>query len=256
MHELESTSALVTGAGNGIGRAIAGELARRGAAVAAVDIDKPGADATVEAIVAAGGRATAVPANLLEPGEIEEAVATAADAFGSLDILVNNAGVMDSLMTPTTVTLDQWERVMAVNATAPFLLIKYAVPRMIAQGGGAIVNIASIAGLAGARAGVAYTASKHAVVGLTRNVAWAYADQGIRCNAVCPGGVSTEIATRQVRGDERDPLGVERYRMATSMKPRPGEPREIANVVAFLASSDASFLNGAIVPVDGGWTAA
>lgn len=253
MTALDGTTAIVTGGASGIGRAICGRFAASGAAVAVVDIDESGADATAGAIADAGGRAIAVTTDLRVPDDIAAAVARVGDEFGSIDVLVNNAGVMDALRPPLSVSLPQWELAFAVNVTAPFLLCQAVLPGMIANGRGAIVNIASIAGLSGGRAGTAYTASKHALVGLTRSIAFTHVEDGIRCNAICPGGVATGIADRD---DPRDPFGAERYRLAHATKPRHGEPDEIASVAAFLASDRASFVNGAIVPVDAGWTAA
>ena len=250
---LDGRVAIVTGGASGIGRAICGRFAAEGAAVAVVDIDEPGAVTTADTITGAGGRAIAVTADLRAPNDIAAAAARSRGELGPVDVLVNNAGVMDALRPPLSVSLPQWELAFAVNVTAPFLLCQAVLPDMIANGRGMIVNIASIAGLSGGRAGTAYTASKHALVGLTRNIAFTHAEDGIRCNAICPGGVSTGIATRD---DPRDPFGAQRYRLAHATKPRHGEPDEIAAAAAFLASDLASFVNGAILPVDGGWTAA
>ena len=253
MTALEGRIAIVTGGASGIGRAISARFAVEGAAVAVLDVNGPGADATAETIADEGGRAIAVTADLRVPEEIAAAAARARDELGTVDVLVNNAGVMDALRPPLSVSLPQWEVAFAVNVTAPFLLCQAVLPGMIANGRGAIVNIASIAGLSGGRAGTAYTASKHALVGLTRSIAFTHVEDGIRCNAICPGGVSTGIATRD---DPRDPFGAQRYRLAHATKPRHGEPDEIAAAAAFLASDQASFVNGAILPVDAGWTAA
>ena len=250
---LDGMVAIVTGGASGIGRAICGRFAAEGAAVAVVDIDEPGAVATAEAIVGAGGQAVAVTADLRVPDDIAAAAARVRAELGSVDVLVNNAGVMDALRPPLSVSVAQWELAFAVNVTAPFLLCQAVLPDMIANRRGVIVNIASIAGLLGGRAGTAYTASKHALVGLTRSIAFTHVEDGIRCNAICPGGVSTGIADRD---DPRDPFGAQRYRLAHATKPRHGEPDEIAAAAAFLASDQASFVNGAILPVDGGWTAA
>ena len=253
MTALDGRVAIVTGGASGIGRAICERFGAEGAAVAVFDIDEAGADSTAAAIVGAGGRAMAATTDLRVPDDIAAAAARARDEFGVVDVLVNNAGVMDALRPPLKVSLPQWEVAFAVNVTAPFLLCQAVLPGMIANGRGAIVNIASIAGLSGGRAGTAYTASKHALVGLTRSIAFTHVEDGIRCNAICPGGVSTGIADRD---DPRDPFGAQRYRLAHATKPRHGQPDEIAAVAAFLASDQASFVNGAILPVDAGWTAA
>lgn len=252
MTALDGRVAIVTGGASGIGRAICTRFAAEGAAVAVVDIDEPGAASAAEAITAEGGRAVAVTADLRSPDDIAAAEARVREHLGPVHVLVNNAGVMDALRPPLNVSLPQWELAFAVNVTAPFLLCQAVLPGMIAEQRGAIVNIASIAGLSGGRAGTAYTASKHALVGLTRSIAFTHVEDGIRCNAICPGGVATGIATRD---DPRDPFGAERYRLAHATKPRHGEPDEIAAVAVFLASDQASFVNGAILPVDAGWTA-
>jgi NAD(P)-dependent dehydrogenase (short-subunit alcohol dehydrogenase family) len=148
---------------------------------------------------------------------------------------------------------DDWERVMAVNVTAPFLLTRALVPAMLDRGRGAIVTTASGAGLRGGGAGAAYTASKHAVIGLTRNVAWSYAGRGIRANVVCPGAVATAISADQ---PPRDPEAMALWQPIIDLVPRRGEPEEVAALIAYLASDDASFVNGAVVTADGGWDAA
>ena len=252
MNALDGRVAIVTGGASGIGRAICTRFAASGAAVAVVDIDEPGAASAAEAITAEGGRAVAVTADLRSPDDIAATEARVREHLGPVDVLVNNAGVMDALRPPLNVSLPQWELAFAVNVTAPFLLCQAVLPGMIAEQRGAIINIASIAGLSGGRAGTAYTASKHALVGLTRSIAFTHVEDGIRCNAICPGGVATGIATRD---DPRDPFGAQRYRLAHATKPRHGEPDEIAAVAVFLASDQASFVNGAILPVDAGWTA-
>jgi NAD(P)-dependent dehydrogenase (short-subunit alcohol dehydrogenase family) len=251
---MQTPSAIVTGAGNGIGRAIAHRLAGDGLCVGVLDIDAGGVADSVGSIIAGGGSAVALTADLLDPEAIDQAVGRFVVETGRIDVLINNAGLMDGMLTVETVTLDQWQRVMGVNVTAPFLLCKAVIPTMLAQNAGSIVNIASIAGVAGGRAGTAYTASKHAVIGLTKSIAWTYADRGLRCNAVCPGGVVTGIGKRQLKGTV-DELGAQRFRAATALKPRSADPSEIANVVRFLASQEASFINGAVIVADAGWTA-
>jgi NAD(P)-dependent dehydrogenase (short-subunit alcohol dehydrogenase family) len=253
MTRLATKVALVTGGGNGIGRAIAVRLASDGAAVVVVDIAEAAAAETTDRISRAGGRAIHVRADITDAADVDHAVTTAIREFGRVDVLCNNAGIMDGMFPVADVPVDLWERVFAVNVTAPFLFSRLVIPGMLERGSGAVINIASVAGLFGGRAGAAYTASKHALVGLTRNIAWTYADVGIRANAICPGGIRTDIGLRDV---ERHTLGLERYTATQSTMPRSGEPEEIAAVAAFLASDDASLVNGDVIPVDGGWTAA
>jgi NAD(P)-dependent dehydrogenase (short-subunit alcohol dehydrogenase family) len=252
MRDLTDKVSIITGSASGIGRAIAMRFAAEGAVVIVADVNVEGADVTVDAIAKANGRAHAVAVDLRDPTDIKRAVGDVLAEHGRIDVLCNNAGVMDALRPPLEVSLELWELVMAVNATAPFLLTQAVLPGMIAQGSGSIVNIASIAGIAGGRAGTAYTVSKHALVGLTRSVAFTHLEDGIRCNAICPGGITTGIASRD---DPRDDFGAVRYRLAHAMKPRHGDPAEIAKAAVFLASDEASFVNGVIMPVDGGWTA-
>jgi NAD(P)-dependent dehydrogenase (short-subunit alcohol dehydrogenase family) len=159
---------------------------------------------------------------------------------------------MDEMMPAGECTDELWARVLQVNLTAPFILTRTWLNRQIPLGGGSIVNIASVGGLRGARAGVAYTASKHGVVGLTQNVAFMYAQKGVRCNAIAPGGVDTEIAAGI---KNPSPFGLERATAGLSLNPRTASAEEVAQVALFLASDDASIVNGIIMPCDAGWTA-
>ena len=250
----ENQVALVTGAASGIGRALVQQFVAEGAAVVAVDIAEGALQQVVTELQAQGGKATACVANVSSDADVEHMIALATSTYGRLDILCNNAGIMD-LMTPTAdVPLALWERVLAINLTGPFLACRRAIPLMLEHGGGKIVNTASEAGLRGGTAGTPYTVSKHGVVGLTRSIAFHYGDQGIRCNAVCPGGVETAIG---VGGGMPHEAGLAKVMAATqSAAIRVAKPEQIAAVIAFLASDDASNVNGAILPADGGWFAA
>ncbi|MGD9713556.1 MAG: SDR family oxidoreductase, partial [Thermomicrobiales bacterium] len=172
-----------------------------------------------------------------------------------LDVLVNNAGVMDYMQGVGELTDDVWRKVMSINLDGPMYTMRRAVRQMIAQGGGSIVNVASVGGIEGGAAGAAYTASKHALVGLTRNTAWVYALQGIRCNAVCPGGVNTRISETMPQ-DKLDHAGAARAGAYAALIPKMIEPEDVADLIAFLASDDSARINGAIIPIDVGWTAA
>lgn len=174
------------------------------------------------------------------------------EAFGSLDILVNNAGIMDGMEPVVEVTDERWERIFAVNTTAVMKSMRIAIPIFLEQGHGVIVNNISAGGLYGARAGAAYTASKHAVVGLTKNTAFMYADKNIRCNGIAPGAVATNIQTSMTSISES---GAKRQALGLAINPRIGQPEEIAKLAIFLGSDDASFVNGQVVAIDGGWTA-
>lgn len=249
--ELESSNVVVTGAGSGIGRAAALRFAALGAKVVVADLDAGRAKAVVEEILADGGTAVAVTGDLSEQAVVDRVVTTAVETFGGLNVLVNNAGIMDQMSAAADVTDAEWERLIRVNLTAPFLLIRAALPHMLAEGKGAIVNVASEAGLRGSAAGAAYTASKHGVVGLTKSVAVMYRGAGIRSNAIAPGGTRTNIAV------SADPAAHGPRTLGAYMGNvgRVAEAEEQAAAIVFLASDAASNINGAVLPVDNGWSA-
>jgi len=247
----EHSSVIVTGAGSGIGRAAALRFAADGARVVVADIDAARAAAVVEEIEAAGGTAVAVTGDLSEQAVVDHVVGTAVDAFGGLDVLVNNAGIMDQMSAAAEVSDQEWDRVIRVNLTAPFLLIRAALPHMLARGKGAIVNTASEASLRGSAAGTPYTVAKHGIVGLTRSVAVMYRERGIRANAIAPGGTRTNIAVDAVPG-AHGPTVLASYLQNIG---RVAEADEQAAAIVFLASDAASNVNGVILPVDNGWAA-
>ncbi|MFI7444636.1 SDR family NAD(P)-dependent oxidoreductase [Nonomuraea indica] len=241
--------ALVTGAGSGIGRAMAVAFAAAGARVVVCDIDAGSAADTAAGI---GDAALPVTADISAEDSVAALVETAISRYGRIDVLCNNAGIMDTMALPADIPPHLWERVLRVNLTGTFLVTHAVLPHMLSQGGGAIVNTASEAGIRGGAAGAAYTASKHGVVGLTRSVAWAYAKDGIRCNAILPGPTLTGIVTNTTL----DPAGAARLSPVLTLGERLAQPEQMADAALFLASDAASFVNGAIVPVDGGWSAA
>ena len=248
---LANRSVIVTGAGSGIGRAAALRFAREAARVLAADLNAEAANAVVDLIRAAGGTAVAVTGDLSVPAVVDQVVKTAVEAFGGIDVLVNNAGIMDHMSACADVSNTEWERVIRVNLTAPFLLTRAALPHMLARGKGVIVNTASEAGLRGSAAGTAYTVSKHGVIGLTRSVAIMYRNAGIRANAIAPGGTATNIS---VAADPaaHGPQAIGAY---MSNIGRVSEADEQAAAIVFLASDAASNINGVILPVDNGWSA-
>ncbi|TCI65171.1 glucose 1-dehydrogenase [Exiguobacterium sp. SH0S2] len=250
--KLSGKTALVTGAGSGMGRAIAKLYAAEGARIVAVDMNGDTVEAVASEIKSSGGEAVGIAANVTKQADIDNMVATATGQFGSLDILVNNAGIMDNFMTVGEVTDDVWDRVIAVNLTGPMKIARAAINVMEKQeSGGVIINIASVGGLFGTRGGAAYVASKHALIGLTKNIAATYGTFGkIRANAIAPGGVNTNIGATITAPSE---LGM-RAIQAAGEAPM-GEPDQIASAALFLASSDSSFVNGDVLKVDGGWTA-
>ncbi|MEV4582083.1 SDR family oxidoreductase [Nonomuraea jabiensis] len=191
MSAFDNKICLITGAGSGIGRAMAVGFAKAGARVVACDVNEESARRTAADI---GAAALAVTADIGDEAAVAALVGTAIDAHGRIDVLCNNAGIMDTMALPADITLAEWDRVLRVNLTGTFLVTHAVLPHLLRQGGGAIVNTASEAGIRGGAAGAAYTASKHGVVGLTKSVAWAHAKDGIRCNAILPGPTMTGIA--------------------------------------------------------------
>ncbi|MFC5468949.1 glucose 1-dehydrogenase [Cohnella suwonensis] len=249
--KLQGKVAVVTGAGSGMGKAIATLYAQEGAKVVAADMNQAALDAVVAEIKAAGGEATAIVVNVSKNEEVVNMVDTAVKTYGSIDVLVNNAGIMDNFMPVADVKDDLWDRVLGVNLNGVFYGSRAALKYMVEQDSGVIINNASVGGLFGARGGAAYIASKHGVIGLTKNIASTYGREGkIRANAIAPGGVNTNISSTIT---EPSALGFAAIR--DTGPSRMADPMEIARVALFLASDDASFVNGVTVPVDGGWTA-
>lgn len=250
--KLKDKVAVVTGAASGMGKAIATLFAKEGAKVVVSDLNGEGAQATVDEITAAGGTAIAVTTNVAKEDDVQKMIDTAVSEYGTLDIMVNNAGIMDNFMPAHKLTDEMWDRVLAVNTYGVMRGTRKALEIFLEKESGVIVNIASAAGITGSRAGFAYTASKHAVVGMTKNVGYQYAEKGIRCNAIAPGGVNTNIGTTMAEPDE---FGMARSMAGIDSNPRSGEPEEIAAVALFLASDDSSFVNGEVIRADAGWLA-
>lgn len=250
MERLQGRRAVVTGAGDGIGAAIAERLVAEGARVLVVDLDEEAAARTAARL---GDAARAQPADVSREADVAAAIRAAVDAFGGLDVLVNNAGI-GIAGTALGTDMDAYERVMAVNVRGTFLGIRHAVPAMREGGGGTIVNLSSIAALVGLPGRAAYTASKGAIDALTRAAAIDHLADGIRINAVAPGTVETPWIDRIV-GETDDP-GAEKRRMRERQPHgRFVQPAEIAAMVAFLASDEAASIVGATMVVDGGMTA-
>lgn len=249
---LKDKVAIVTGAASGMGKSIAEAYAREGAKVVVSDMNIEGAQEVAESIQATGAEAVAVKTDVTSEEEVEQLFEETKHNFGRLDILVNNAGIMDGMEPVGEISDERWEMVFAVNTTAVMKSMRMAVNLFLEQGSGTIVNNISAGGLYGARAGAAYTASKHAVVGLTKNTAFMYADQNIRCNGIAPGAVKTNIGSSMKNMSE---TGAARQGLGLAINPRAGEPEEIAEAAVFLGSDEASFVNGQVLAVDGGWTA-
>lgn len=252
--KLQNKVAVVTGAASGMGKAIAELYAKEGAKVILADYNFEGAEAVVNEITANGGSAKAVKANVAELSDIENMIDTAINEYGTLDILVNNAGIMDGFEPVGEITDEKWDRIFDVNTKGVMRAMRKAVNYWLENDKkGAIVNTISTGGLNGAHAGVAYGASKHAVVALTKNSGFMYAQKGIRINGIAPGAVETNIGTSMTNISE---FGMGRSGLTHALSPRSGQPEEIAQAALFLASDEASFVNGTVVTVDGGWTAA
>ena len=252
---LQGKVAVVTGAGSGMGLAIATRFAQHGARVVAGDWNAARLEAAVAAIQADGGTIVGSHGNIADQPTAEGLVELAIRTHGRLDVVCNNAGVMDYMQGVAELADDVWRRVLSINLDGPMFTSRAAVRHMLTQGGGAIVNIASTAGLHGGAAGAAYTVSKHGLIGLTRSTAWMYAKRGIRCNAICPGATATNIGESMPR-EKLDMAGAERSGAFTALVPAFLAPTDIAALALFLASDEARHINGALIPADAGWDAA
>ncbi len=249
--KLKDKIVVVTGASSGMGKAITRLFLNEGAIVAGVDIREDRLEG-LKTEFEAGDNLLTYVGDVSKREQVDQILVDIIEKKGRLDILVNNAGIMDEMMPIGEVSDELWNRVIGVNLNGPMYLSRKAVNQMIVQGGGNIINIASVGGLFGSRAGVAYTASKFALVGITKNIGFMYAGMGIRCNAIAPGGVNTDIGAG-IKAPS--PLGLERAMSGFGMNPRTGEPEEIAKIALFLASDDSSMINGAVITADTGWTA-
>lgn len=250
MGQFDGKVALVTGAGSGIGRVTALAFAREGAQVVVSDVNDSGQE-TVHLIEAAGGKALFVVADVANSDEVEQLIATTVATYGRLDYAFNNAGIAGVLAPAADQTVADWNRVIGINLTGVWLCMRHEIPQMLAQGGGVIVNNASILGLVGFRGASAYVAAKHGVLGLTKTAALEYAQQGIRVTAVCPGFIDTPMVESALAGD----VQVKQAIAAMHALGRMGTSDEIASGVIWLCSDGASFYTGQPLVIDGGYTA-
>jgi NAD(P)-dependent dehydrogenase (short-subunit alcohol dehydrogenase family) len=253
--ELDGLAFLVTGAARGMGAATARMAADRGARVALVDVlDEDGEKVAAE-IREGGGEATYRRCDLTDPVAIESLVGDVANVFGGIDVIHNNAGIHESAITADatleTLSLELFQKVLAVNLQAPFVLAKFAAPHLKRSKNASIINASSVGGELGYPKSLAYCASKAALTNLTKGLAVALAPSGVRVNAYCPDLIETPMARGYIASRD-DPAGIERAMTATHLTHRLGHPNEVAELVCFLASDRASYINGAIILIDGG----
>jgi NAD(P)-dependent dehydrogenase (short-subunit alcohol dehydrogenase family) len=251
---LKDKIAVVTGASAGMGRDIAYVFAKEGATVYAVARRLERLKKLADSAKDLDGKIIPLAADLMNKDDAERIIQEAYDKEGKLDILVNNAGIMDDFSPVGDVKDEMFDKLFKLNVYAPFYSMRKAVNIFLEQGSGNIINVASIGGLFGARAGAAYTASKHALVGLTKNTGYLYAKKDIRCNVICPGGVDTEIGTGEFMSSVNQE-GVGIIMQNAVGNPRSGSGMEIATIALFLASDASSFVNGQSIVADSGWTA-
>ena len=250
MADLSGKTILISGAGGGIGLAAVEKFVGCGASVVATDLAGVGLRSAAEL----GASVATLEADVTNPDDWARAADLAVQRFGGIDGLVNNAGIEGAIVPLVEYPIEMFDRVMAVNAKGVWLGIKTIAPLLAEQGGGAIVNVSSVAGIGGAANLSAYAASKHAVVGLTKTAALELAEQGIRCNAICPSPVDTRMMRSledAMKGDELDSEMVQGLIASTIPLGRYGEPSEVADLFAFLLSDEARFLSGAVIPIDG-----
>lgn len=252
--KLKDKIAIVTGASGGMGKDIAFLFAKEGATVYAVARRMQKLEELASSAKNLEGKIIPVSADLMSQEATEQMIEKTYKECGRLDILVNNAGIMDDFSPIADVTDEMMDKLFSLNVYSPFYSMRSAVKIFLEQGSGNIINIASLGGLYGARAGAAYTSSKHALIGLTKNTAFMYSKKNIRCNAICPGGIDTDIGTGEFMKNINKE-GMEMVMTGISGNPRSGSGDEVATTALFLASEDSSYVNGQCIALDGGWTA-
>ena len=249
--KLDGKVVLLTGASSGMGREMALVFAKEGAKVVAVARRTEKLEELSKEASNLGGELTSLTVDLSKEEDINRMVDFTMNKYERIDVLVNNAGILDDFTPLGELSNELWDKVLSVNLVAPMKISRKVLIIMGEQGKGNIINIASLGGLYGGRAGAAYTVSKFGVVGLTKNIAYMYAERGIRCNAICPGGVETEI-TKNLQAST---FGMERVMHGSSNNIRSATTKEIANIALFLASEESSIINGDMIIADAGWTA-
>ena len=248
--------AVITGAANGIGKVTATRLASLGASVVLVDLPGPALQACADALKASGAAALSVAADVTDHQQVAAYISAAINTFGGIDCFFNNAGILGPTRPITDYPEEDFDRVMAVNVKAAWMGVKLVAPALLRRGGGSIVNTASVAGLRGSAGMSAYSISKHAIIGLTRTASNELAPLGVRVNAVCPGPIDTAMGRQlDVGFSPQDPNAAHERLVSRIPMARYGKSGEVAALVCFLLSADASYISGAVYPVDGGMTA-
>jgi NAD(P)-dependent dehydrogenase (short-subunit alcohol dehydrogenase family) len=251
VYDFEGKVAFITGAATGIGRATAIAFAQNGASVAVVDNNLDAGPQTVEFIKKSGGKAHFIKCDVSSGSQVKDAVAETIKIFGRLDYAFNNAGIEGAQGLTPDCTEENWDKTININLKGVWLCMKYQIPQMLKQGGGAIVNCSSIAGLIGFPGIPAYVASKHGVIGLTKTAALEYAKQNLRVNAICPGVIETPMIDRFAHGEAQ----IKQQLAAGEPVGRVGQPDEVAAAALWLCSKQSSFVTGHALAVDGGWVA-
>jgi NAD(P)-dependent dehydrogenase (short-subunit alcohol dehydrogenase family) len=254
MKRLENKIALITGAGSGIGKETMLLFAKEGCKIIATDISESRISELQKETSSFEGNIKLFHGDVCDTNHIEELLTNCLNSFGTIDILVNNAGIMDNFEGIDTVDEAVWNKVFSVNTHAPYRLMQRTMKLFLNKKSGNIINIASIGGLNGGRAGAAYTASKFALIGLTKNTGYLFAKKGIRCNAIAPGAIETNISDSINYSKLTDEIK-DRIFPGLVLNPRNGKPIEIAKIALFLASEDSSFINGSVITADEGWSA-
>ena len=252
MKRLDNKVAIITGSGSGIGKEIAFTYAREGAKVVIADFSEEAMNQTVEELKEAGYETYGVKVNVAVNEDIERLIDDVIREYGQIDILVNNAGVGDNMQAAANVEDATWNRVIDINLNGVMYGMRKVIPHFQERGVGTIINMASISGLTGGRGGLAYTAVKHAVVGMTKNVASQYGPENIRCNAIAPGHVETGFGAAM---DNVDKFGMEIATRGVNLMAKAGTVEEVANIALFLASDESSLINGVALAADGAWSA-
>lgn len=253
MDLLKDKVAIVTGSASGIGKEIALTFAKEGAKVVVADYNEEALNQVVSEMNEKGYTAFGVQVNVAEHEAVENMIQQAINEFEKVDILVNNAGVGDQMQAAGNVDNAVWDRVMNINVNGVMYGIRAILKHFEQTGGGQIINMSSLSGVQGGRGGLAYTAAKHAVVGMTKNVASHYGPLNVRCNAIAPGNVETPFAKNNFTNI--DPFGMQQALRGVNMMTKSATPDEIANIALFLASDQATILNGVVITADGGWSA-